>query len=185
MQIEWVDARPVPGAPVVVQPARPAIVDHRRAPQPLALLDQARSQSGVQVWAEGEARRELGGQDRGQLAPADTLVIWTIPPGRAELQAALNQVKPKEVVLFADDPGMDQFDAFLQRLAGLAKHALRTADGLVSVQRLAAATAQREAAAWLGLRWLAAAAMCACRPRRATASGWRPAMGQPAPIWPL
>jgi DNA-binding transcriptional regulator YhcF (GntR family) len=83
------------------------------------------------------------------------LVIWTIPPGRAELQAALDRVKPKEVVLFADDPGMDQLDAFMQRLAGLAKHALRTEDGLVSVQRLAAATAQHTGAVQLGLRWLA------------------------------
>jgi DNA-binding transcriptional regulator YhcF (GntR family) len=59
------------------------------------------------------------------------------------------------VVLFADDPGMDQLDAFMQRLAGLVKHALRTEDGLVSVQRLAAATAQRTGAVQPGLRWLA------------------------------
>jgi single-stranded-DNA-specific exonuclease len=155
VQVEWVDARPVPGAPVVVQPARPAIVDHRRAPQPMVLLEQLRDQPGVQVWCEGEARRRLGGQDRSELAPADTFVIWTIPPGRAELQAALDRIRPKEVVLFADDPGMDQLDAFLRRLAGLAKHALRMEDGLVSVQRLAAATAQRAAAVRLGLRWLA------------------------------
>ena len=156
VQIEWVDARSIPGAPVVVQPVRPAIVDHRRAPQPLALLDQVRSQSGVQVWAEGEARRELAGQDRAQLAPADTLVIWTIPPGRAELLLVLNQVKPKAVVLFANDPGIDQLDAFLARLAGLTKRALRTKEGQVSVLRLAAATAQRAAAVRSGLRWLAA-----------------------------
>jgi single-stranded-DNA-specific exonuclease len=154
VQVEWVDARPVPGEPVVVQPARPAIVDHRRAPQPTTLLEQLRGQPGMQVWCEGEARRRLGGQDRCELAPANTLVIWTIPPGRAELQAALDRVKPKEVVLFADDPGMDQFDAFLQRLAGLAKHALRTENGLVSVPRLAAATAQRATVVRLGLRWL-------------------------------
>jgi hypothetical protein len=49
---------------------------------------------------------------------------------------------------------MDQFDAFLQRLAGLAKHALRTESGLVSVPRLAAATAQRATVVRLGLRWL-------------------------------
>jgi hypothetical protein len=57
--------------------------------------------------------------------------------------------------LFANDPGMDQLDAFIQRLAGLAKHALRTEGGLVSVLRLAAATAQHTGAARLGLRWLA------------------------------
>ncbi len=51
---------------------------------------------------------------------------------------------------------MDQPDVFLQRLAGLTKHALRAEEGLVSVLRLAAATAQRAAVVRLGLRWLAA-----------------------------
>lgn len=155
VQIEWVDARPILDAPIVVQPARPAIVDHRRAPQPRTLLEPLRGQPDIQVWCEGEARRALAGQDRSELAPADTLVIWTMPPRRSELQAALNQVKPKQVVLFADDPGMDQVEAFLQRLAGLAKTALRSNDGLVRVQRLAAATAQRADAVRTGLRWLA------------------------------
>ncbi len=155
VQIEWVDARPVPGAPIVVQPTRLAIVDQRRAPQPVALLGRLRGQPDVQVWCEAEARHKLNGQDRSELAPADTLVIWTIPPGRTELQTVLNQVKPKEVIVFADDPGMDQFDAFLQRLAGLAKRALRSGDGQISVARLAAATAQREAVVRQGVRWLA------------------------------
>lgn len=155
VQVEWVDARPIASDPVVVQPTRPAIVDHRRAPQPVALLGHLRSRPGVQVWCEGEARRTLAGQDRSQLAPAETLVIWTIPPGRAELRAAVDQVGPKEVILFADDPGMDQLDAFLQRLAGLVKRALHSDGGRVSVPRLAAATAQRASAVRLGLRWLA------------------------------
>lgn len=156
VQVEWIDARPLPGAPIAVQPARPAILDYRRAPQPLTALEALRGQPGVQVWCEAEARRTLAGQDRSQLAPADTLVIWTTPPGPGELRTALGQVKPRTVVLFADDPGLDHLDAFLQRLSGLAKHALRHDDGLVSVNRLAAATAQREAALRLGLRWLAA-----------------------------
>ncbi len=50
---------------------------------------------------------------------------------------------------------MDHFDAFVQRLAGLVKRSLRSDEGLVSLQRLAAATAQRTAVARLGLRWLA------------------------------
>jgi hypothetical protein len=131
------------------------VVDQRRAVQPAEALAALRAQPGVQVWCEGEARHALGGQDRSELAPDDTLVIWTTPPGQTELQTALNQVKPKQVVIFAADPGMDQLDAFVQRLAGLAKHSLRNDGGLVSIQRLAAATAQRAAVAQLGLRWLA------------------------------
>lgn len=154
VQIQWIAARPWADAPLAIQPARPAIVDHRRAPQPLALLAQLRG-PGVPVWCEAEARRTLTGQDRSELAPADTLIIWTIPPGHAELQTALNQVKPKQLILFADDPGLDQSDAFLLRLAGLAKTALRLEDGVVSVRRLAAATAQRISVVRPGLSWLA------------------------------
>jgi single-stranded-DNA-specific exonuclease len=155
VQIEWVDARPTAEGAIVVQPVGPDIVDHRRSLQPQAVLEQLRTQVDVAVWAEGEAKRQVGGQDRSALAPAGMLVIWTIPPGRAELQAALNQVKPKEVVLFGVDPDMDSSDRFLQRLAGLIKHALRSGDGAINVQRLAAATAQRAAVVRLGLRWLA------------------------------
>jgi single-stranded-DNA-specific exonuclease len=155
VQIQWIDARPWPDAPLAVQPARPAVVDHRRAAQPLALLAQLRGPD-VPVWCEAAARRTLAGQDRSELVPADTLIIWTIPPGRSELQTALNQVKPREVILFADDPDLDQLDAFVRRLAGLVKHDLRSDVGLVSVSRLAAATAQRTATIELGLKWLAA-----------------------------
>lgn len=156
VQIEWVDARLLPDAAVVLESARPAVIDQRRALQPAAVLAALRAQPGVQVWCEGAARRALGGQDRSELAAGDILAIWTIPPGQTELQAALEQVKPKQIVLFADDPGMDQIDALVQRLAGLAKHALRHDAGAASPERLAAATAQRVAVVRLGLRWLAA-----------------------------
>lgn len=155
VQIEWADARPVADAPIVIPSARPAVVDYRRAAQPAAMLEALRAQPGVQVWCEGEARHALAGQDRSELAAGDTLVIWTIPPGRPELEAALGQVKPKQVAIFAVDPGMDQLDALVQRLAGLVKRSLRSDEGLVSIQRLAAATAQRGAVVQAGLRWLA------------------------------
>jgi single-stranded-DNA-specific exonuclease len=155
VQIEWRDARPVPDVVVVIPPARPGVVDQRRAAQPAAVLANVRAQPGVQVWCEGEARQALGGQDRSELAPGDTLVIWTIPPGRAELQTALNQVRPRQVVIFAADPGMDQLEAFVQRLAGLVKRNLRDDEGMVSMERLAAATAQRTTVVRSGLRWLA------------------------------
>ncbi len=155
VQIEWSDARPVPDAVVVIPPARPGVVDQRRTVQTAAVLADVRAQPGVQVWCEGEARRALGGQDRSELTPGDTLVIWTIPPGRAELQTALNQVRPRQVVIFAADPGMDQLEAFVQRLAGLVKRNLRDDEGIISIERLAAATAQRTTVVRSGLRWLA------------------------------
>jgi hypothetical protein len=60
---------------------------------------------------------------------------------------------PETVYLVAIDPGMDDPQRFLERLAGLVKAAL-SSGGRVSLLGLAAATAQREAAVRLGLDWL-------------------------------
>ena len=132
------------------------VVDHRHQPDPVAILAQLRNEIDIQLWCEGEARRELGGRDRTELESGETLVVWTTPAGRAELEDVMHRVQPKTVVLFAVDPGLDRLDAFLVRLAGLVKRALGANDGRINVRMLAAATAQREATVRVGLRWLAA-----------------------------
>ena len=48
------------------------------------------------VWREGEGAGDIPGHDRRNLPRASTLVIWTAPPGPAELRAALAQVRPGE-----------------------------------------------------------------------------------------
>lgn len=97
----------------------------------------------------------MAGYDRLNLPRTGTLVIWTAPPGPAELRAALARAAPARVCLFGRDPGTDAAEAFLRRLAGLVKHALNARAGRASVAALAAATAQREAPVRLGLAWLA------------------------------
>ncbi len=156
LQIEWLDWQPVAGA-APIEPSRPtiAVVDYRGQAQPRALLENLRSQGPVIVWREGPAAADLDGCDRTNLLRGEALAIWTAPPGPAELAAALAAVAPATIYLFGLDPGMDAADAFLRRLAGLVKHALRARAGRVSVATLAAATAQREAAVYLGLAWLA------------------------------
>jgi hypothetical protein len=158
VQVEWVDARAIE-TPALLAPPVPAggvdVVDHRRTPDPRALLDFLRSQGDVQVWSEAGHKAALGGQDRQGLAPAQALVIWTTPPGPGELRHAVEQVSPQTVYLFGIDPGLDDVEPFLQRLAGLAKRALNAHGGQVRVSTLAAATAQREATVWAGLEWMA------------------------------
>ena len=132
------------------------IVDHRDASDPLAVLHRVQSEVELTVWCEAEAKRQLGGLDRGELAPAANLAIWSPPPGRAELSQVLKRVTPQVVYLFAVDPGMDQPEAFLRRLAGLVKHAVEKEQGCASLNRLAAATAQRTLTVQAGLDWLQA-----------------------------
>ncbi len=156
VQVEWVDARSIADPAAAVEPPKPAVVDHRHQPEPVAILEQLRNEIDIQLWCEGEARRKLGGRDRTELESGETLVVWTTPAGRAELEDVLQRVQPKTVVLFAVDPGLDRPDAFLARLAGLVKRALGANDGQINLRVLAAATAQREATVRVGLRWLAA-----------------------------
>jgi single-stranded-DNA-specific exonuclease len=158
VQVEWIDARVIEKAPVALRPAPPTIevVDHRRELRSRKMLDQLQAREAVQVWAEAGAKAKIEGRDRHELAEAKTLAVWTIPPGSAEWQAGLAKASPHRVVLFGIDPGLDDPEPFLKRLAGLAKHALRANEGRVSISTLAAATAQRESTVWAGLAWLTA-----------------------------
>jgi single-stranded-DNA-specific exonuclease len=72
------------------------------------------------------------------------------------LRLALETVSPSKVYLFGISPEAGSPEAFLQRLAGLLKHALKARQGRLSLPALAAATAQRHSTVRLGLDWLAA-----------------------------
>jgi len=111
-------------------------------------------QPSVLVWAEG--RDKAKGKNRFELHRADELAIWTTPPSYSELRAALEIVKPKTVYLFAAQPEELRTDAFLARLAGMAKYAINNKGGRVSIKNLVVATAQRARAIQIGLEWLAA-----------------------------
>jgi len=158
VQVEWVDARVIEKPPVILRPAAPAVevADHRRELRPRKVLEQLQAREEVQVWAEADAKAKVEGRDRRELAATKTLVVWTVPPGPAEWQDALAKATPEKVILFGIDPGLDDLEPFLKRLAGLTKHALKTDEGRVSISTLAAATAQRESTVWAGLAWLTA-----------------------------
>ena len=157
IQVEWLDARPREGvATLRPQPPRIEVVDYRREDDPRAILGDLRTRAEVQVWAEGEARAETAGQDRHEVGPAQALVIWTTPPGTNEVLDVLEKVSPGTVYLFGIDPGLDDPESFLKRLAGLVKRALNADQPVVRIPTLAAATAQRESSVWAGLAWLVA-----------------------------
>jgi single-stranded-DNA-specific exonuclease len=108
----------------------------------------------VLVWAEGADKSK--GNSRFELRQADEFAIYTTPPAPAELQKALEIVKPKVVYVFAVPPAEEKPEDFLNRLAGLCKFALHRRGGKVTLPELAAAMAAREIAVEMGLQWLAA-----------------------------
>jgi len=157
VQVKWVDARQIeePVLSIVEGPAV-EIVDHRRKPSPRKVLERLRVRGDVQVWSEAEARAEVAGQHRHELKPSKVLIIWTTPPGPAELRTVLKKVSPATVHLFGIDPGLDHPGMFLKRLAGLTRYALSSNRGRANISTLAAATAQRKMTVRLGIAWLAA-----------------------------
>jgi single-stranded-DNA-specific exonuclease len=154
---EFVDWRELAAeTPVEIKPVR-RVDDWRSEQNPQDRLKRLLAEPGrqVMVWAEGDHKKSVKGLGRHELKPADTLVIWTAPAARAILQAALEQVQPKHIVLVAAEPQVDEPKAFLERLAGIIKFAVQHRGGRATWDELASATAQREAAVYLGLEWLA------------------------------
>ena len=83
-------------------------------------------------------------------------MIYSAPPSSQDLRLALESVKPAKVYLFAVSPQQEKTDAFLSRLAGLAKFVINQREGKATIQELAGVTGQREKAVQIGLEWLAA-----------------------------
>jgi len=160
VQVEWLDYRPVPLLEVsITQPEPIHLVDYRQVPHPLVVLKQFLAREIVQVWVEGDAARKLTTEsvhavNRQDLQPGPTLAIWTAPPGKKELQEALEKVKPARVLLFALRPESEQIGDFLSRLAGMAKYATNHKEGFLNLEKAAATTAQTVPAVHKGLDWL-------------------------------
>lgn len=153
IQVAWIATRPAEQAAVELG-TEIAVVDCRGAADPLAGLKSLLAEGEAVVWAEADGERVAGAVPRDQLTAAPRLIIWTAPPGPAELREVLHRVKPQTVYLFGVDPRLDQPETFMRRLAGLVKYALKQRGGRVRISELAAALAARAEAVRLGLRWL-------------------------------
>ena len=161
VQVTWADARQLAPPPLQVAPEPTVrIRDYRVLDGPVPVLRSLWRQAlekGEQwiVWGEGASPVDgIPFCNRSGLHEAETLVIWTIPPGPAQLYDALVKVSPACVILFAVDPAMDDPPAFLRRLAGLVRYALRARGGQVSLASLAAYMAHGKPAVRLGLAWM-------------------------------
>jgi single-stranded-DNA-specific exonuclease len=151
--LQFEEFRIVEEVPPELRKHKIEIVDYRL--ESVSLLTGLQDQApALQIWAEGADK--VKGRNRLELQPAEELAIYTAPPSSADLRAALETVKPQKVYLFGVSPGPEKADAFLGRLAGLAKYVINQKGGIVTVAELAVVTGQREGAIRLGLEWLAA-----------------------------
>ena len=157
VQVEWLHTRPISESlPLSSRRALQEIQDFRAEIDPQMLLEPFFTQNNTQVYAEGETPFRKKTVDRYHLAPSETLVFWSVPPGRAELQFILDAVLPHQVTWFGVSTSTDQLAPFLTRLSGLVRFALNNHAGQATLPELAAATAQRDVTIRKGLAWLAA-----------------------------
>ncbi len=149
LQLEWVDARPVPGAPGE-EAERIAVVDLREHPDPAPELDTA----DLIVWADGVDKDQVPIDERWvkrrhEIEPCSTLVIWTAPPGPAEVRRAVEESGASRVMLVVR-PLVDD-TTFDRKLAGAIKYAINRENNILHILRVAAATGQREITVRRGL----------------------------------
>jgi single-stranded-DNA-specific exonuclease len=156
VQVEWIDARPIQGALADLVTQAIEVLDYRNIEDPQPALETLLKEKDLVIWSEGGPAPEAAAVDRYHLHIAGTLVVWNIPPGRRELQQAIQAVIPRRVVLFNANSVSDQPGEFLKRLAGLVRFSLKNRQGAVTIHELAAALGQREASVQRGLDWLAA-----------------------------
>ena len=152
--MEFVDFRIVEAAPVDVKSQKAEIIDFRNIKDPLTLLPDFKRDPATMIWAEAEAKKEVGGKDRNELTTGDNLVIWTIPPSPEELEEALDIVRPRIISLVCAHPFLEITDAFMARLMGLLKFTVTHREGKTTYAELAAGTAQRRITVEQGLNWL-------------------------------
>ncbi len=151
-QLVWIDARPLNSEPIKLKSASPEVVDFRGRDGQLELLKSLPKEAAI--WAEGPDKNQVNGVDRTKFSPAKILVVWTSPPSIEVFQQVLKIVSPEKVYLFAMDPGMDEIQGFLERLAGLIKFTITHKEGQTRISELAAACAQTEPVIKKGLEWL-------------------------------
>ena len=155
--LEWLDYRHDESAAVALGGSEPAyeIIDHRRSAEPTADLARMRARYGEAViWAEVDKPEDA--VDRLNLRAAETLIVWTIPPSAELWAAALAAVNPARLIVFSARPELERRAKFLTRLAALVKYAVNHRGGEAGLEELAAALAQRERAALVGLQLLRA-----------------------------
>jgi single-stranded-DNA-specific exonuclease len=153
VEVQYLDSRPT-ALPAGDAPASGMhIVDRRGAADPAALLLTDRA-PGVLVWREGGDT--IDGVTRAALTPAEALVVWTTPPDRALLRAAVAQVHPGKLIVYAVDPPATHGAGFRRRALGLLRYALESGGGSLDMAAFAAALATSMAAAQAALSWAVA-----------------------------
>jgi single-stranded-DNA-specific exonuclease len=152
IQLEWLTARELEPAPIAIQPE---FIDWRQLDHPTTRLEMLISSVPL-IWLEGPDVPEIASLPRHKLHPAETLVIWSAPPGQDIFEQALALVKPHRIFVVGQPSSLDLFPNFIKQLMGLVKYAMMQREGEVVLPDLAAGLGHRLTTTRLGIDWLVA-----------------------------
>jgi single-stranded-DNA-specific exonuclease len=150
--LELIDIRLLESEPIDIEGPKYVVEDLRRDPNPTEKLAEILAQyPDAIVWREDDAA--VDGRNRTELEPAETLIVWTTPPGPQEWESALEKADPVRIFVFGSFSPEPSLESFIQRLGGLLKHAISAKEGETTIDALAAAMAQRADTVRYGLLW--------------------------------
>ncbi|MGQ9518386.1 MAG: DHHA1 domain-containing protein, partial [Anaerolineae bacterium] len=167
MQIELVAVRRTPATPIPIPIPEHTleVLDLRASSEGIDILrhwaERASAGESIALWGEGKGTTTFPFlQRRDQLSPAETLAIWSVPPGPEEFAAALDRTGARRLVLIYGDCPPADLRTLLLDLMGLVKHTLRAKQGEARLSTLAGLTAQRKETVLLGLELLSDLDVC-------------------------
>lgn len=139
---EWVAFRHSERGLVEITERKFEILDFRNEPYLLKILENLqREEPDLQIWGEGPIPEKIKAVDRNTLTRSSALAIWTAPPSQFIFEAVIRRVKPSKVFLFDVRPEGVNEKRLMERIAGLAKFAIREKAGRTTIDTLSAACA--------------------------------------------
>ncbi|MFN2111748.1 MAG: single-stranded-DNA-specific exonuclease RecJ [Anaerolineales bacterium] len=132
---------------------KPRFQDLRASASPITDLGQVTASRDALIWAERCIPPDHESYPRLLLNQASALVVWTSPPSRFLFSHVVEQVAPREIILFNIDPSFLSLEDFIKSLLGLLKH-LRNSRKEFSISKFAQALALPEDVIEVGLEWL-------------------------------
>ena len=139
-QLTLVDYRRSAAAPITIEAPQKEIIDLRSSLDPRAALAHAvQKYPGAAIWAEGFRLSESPGLPLASLPQADTLIVYTSPPGPQRLIEAIERVQPATVVLIGADPPLKTAPEVHRRILELVKYIVNRQGGRTTLDALASA----------------------------------------------
>ncbi|HQA28056.1 MAG TPA: single-stranded-DNA-specific exonuclease RecJ [Brevefilum fermentans] len=152
LSAEWIDFQLSEAGKVEIASRQVELIDYRASLHSQDQLAQLVLESPrALIWGEGDLPNAIPFKGRHELEKNSHLVVWTAPPSQTVLQHVLGLVQPKQVTVFAVEPGICELHAFMSRLGSAAKYALNNLGGRASIERLGATCAADESAVRTGL----------------------------------